>query len=215
MSTMSASRTGAITLIVISAIDLVLLLLIAMYGPRLSAGRFVTASLLILCAVLFTVGGILFAGRTFWHWPGGDTPGYLRWERGFIILAVVTTAVGLTLLWGILRGAGDSLFALLGIVGYLLGAVVVVAAEISALGGRESSRSQITFYVVLAFLAQAAFGVSLLRTGVLAGWAGWTTIIWNLGWLIVFAIFRPSDNYYPVLHHVAPLVIGIAMLAGG
>jgi hypothetical protein len=67
-------------------------------------------------------------------------------------------------------------------------------------------------YVVLAFLAQAALGTSLLQTRLVAGWVGWATIIWNLGWLLVMFIVRPRDIYYPVLHHVAPLIIGIAFL---
>jgi hypothetical protein len=70
----------------------------------------------------------------------------------------------------------------------------------------------IVMYVLLAFLAQAAFGVSLLRTGLLPGWVGWATIVWNLAWLVVLPIVSPRDIYYPVLHHVAPLLIGIALL---
>jgi len=71
---------------------------------------------------------------------------------------------------------------------------------------------QIVIYVVLAFLAQAVFGASLLQTGLVAAWAGWGTVIWNLGWLFVMLLSRPHDIYFPVLHHVAPLIIGIALL---
>jgi hypothetical protein len=72
--------------------------------------------------------------------------------------------------------------------------------------------TQFVFYVVLALLAQAAFGVSLLRTGLVAGWASWTTIAWNLVWLVVLPLASPGGMYYPALHHFAPLLIGIALL---
>ena len=51
-----------------------------------------------------------------------------------------------------------------------------------------------------------------MQTGLVAAWAGWATILWNLGWLLIMLIIRPRDIYYPVLHHVAPLLIGIALL---
>jgi hypothetical protein len=85
-------------------------------------------------------------------------------------------------------------------------------AETAYLGKREWNYPQIVLYVVLAFLAQAAFGASLLQTGLVAAWAGWATVLWNVGWLLVMLFVRPRDIYYPVLHHVAPLLIGIALL---
>ena len=65
----------------------------------------------------------------------------------------------------------------------------------------------------LLFLAQAAFGAALLRTGLLPGWVGWATIIWNLGWLVVLPLVRPQDMYYPWLHYAAPILIGIVLLS--
>jgi hypothetical protein len=98
---------------------------------------------------------------------------------------------------------------------YLIGAVVVVVAELSYLHNREWVYPQIVFHVVVAFLAQAAFGAALLQTGLVASWAGWTTIMWNLAWLLVLAIVSPRNMYFPALHHVAPLIIGIALLMKG
>lgn len=173
----------------------------------------IAAFLLIACGAVFAVGGVLYTGRAIWQWPAGKTIGYLRWERGFIILAVLVTAFGLALLEDLLRAAGDPVIARLALVAYLFGAVVVVVAETSFLSDREWIYPQIVFYVVLAFLAQAAFGVSLLQTGLVADWAGWATIVWNLVWLVVLPIASPRGVYFPVLHHVAPLFIGIALLA--
>jgi hypothetical protein len=70
-------------------------------------------------------------------------------------------------------------------------------------------------YVVLALLAETVFGASLAQTGLVAAWVGWATIIWNLGLLLVMLIVRPHDIYFPVIHYVAPLAIGIVLLASG
>ncbi len=113
-----------------------------------------------------------------------------------------------------LRVAGEPILSQLGLVTYLLAAAVVIIAETAYLSKRDWVYPQIVFYVVLAFLAQAAFGVSLLQTGLVAGWVGWATIIWNLAWLPVLLFFSPRNIYFPVLHHVAPLIIGIALLVG-
>jgi hypothetical protein len=46
----------------------------------------------------------------------------------------------------------------------------------------------------------------------MAAWIGWATIGWNLVWLLVLPLATPRDIYFPVLHHVMPLVMGIALL---
>jgi hypothetical protein len=177
--------------------------------------RQIAAILLISCGLVFTVGGILFTGRAIWKWPAGQTPEFLRWERGFVLAALLVNVLGLVLLEDLLRAAGDSIIARLALVIYLIGAVVVVVAELSYLHNREWVYPQIVFHVVVAFLAQAAFGAALLQTGLVASWAGWTTIMWNLAWLLVLAIVSPRNMYFPALHHVAPLIIGIALLMKG
>jgi hypothetical protein len=209
MRTWFMSPTGAITLTVLIAIGTGLALLRAITIQGLSA-RTAAASLLILSMVVFGFGGALFTGRAFWGWPINNA--HLFWERGFIIAAVLVTVLGLARLEDLLRAAGDSVLARLGMMTYLFGAVVVVVAETTSIGGRNFVYPQIVLYVLLAFLAQAAFGAALLRTEMVAGWAGWATVIWNVGWLLIMLIVRPNDIYFPVLHHVAPLIIGIALL---
>jgi hypothetical protein len=177
--------------------------------------RTLAASLLAMSFVVFTVGGVLYAGRAFLHWQIDDTSTHLDWERGLVIAAVVMALLGLVLLEDMLRAAGEPIWSRLGMIVYLLGAGVVVTAETAFLGKHDWVYPQIVLYVVLGFLAQAVFGASLLQTGLVASWAGWATILWNLGWLSVMLIVRPRDIYYPVLHHVAPLLIGIALLTGG
>lgn len=205
------SQTGVLTVTIAFALGSGLAVFLAVAAQGLSI-RTAAASLLILCFVVFTIGGMLFTGRAFLKWQIDETSSYLAWERGFVIGGVLSTVLGLALLEDLLRTAGEPILSRLGMIAYLVGAVVVVVAETAYLGKRDWNAPQIGLYVVLAFLAQTAFGVSLLQTGLVAGWAGWATLFWNVGWLLVMLIVRPHDIYYPVLHHVAPLLIGIALL---
>ncbi len=184
-------------------------------GQVASFERQIAAGLLILGGLVFAVGGILYTGRAILKWPAAETQGYLVWERGFIIAAVLVNVLGLALLEHILRVAGDPLIARLGLVTYLLAAVIVVVAETSYLSKQEWVYAQVVVYVVLALVAQAAFGVALLGTGIVPGWVGWATVVWNLGWLVVLPIATPGNIYFPALHHAAPLLIGIALLVRG
>jgi hypothetical protein len=186
-----------------------------MNGSIVISETHAAAILLIAGGAIFVVGGILFTGRAIWKWPVAQNPVYLRWERGFVMLAVLVSVYGLVLLENLLRAAGDSGIARLALATYLIGAVVLMVAETAYLSTHEWNYAQIVFYVVLAFLAQAAFGVALLRTDLVAGWVGWATIIWNLACLLVLMIASPHEVYYPALHHVAPLIIGIVLLRGG
>ncbi len=120
--------------------------------------------------------------------------------------------LGLTLLEGMLEAAGDSILAPSGMALLLIGAGVVIFAETFSISRQEWIYAPTVAFVVLAFLAQALFGAALLRTGLLPAWVGWVTILWNLGWLVVLPIARPKDMYYPWLHYVAPLLIGIGLL---
>jgi hypothetical protein len=161
-----------------------------MNGQSLFTERQIAAVLLIACGLIFTVGGILFTGRTIWKWPAGQTSEFLRWERGFVLAALLVNVLRLALLEDLLRAAGDFTIARLALVTYLIGAAVVAVAELSYLHNREWVYPQIVFHVVVAFLVQAAFGVALLQTGLVASWAGWATIIWNLAWLLILLIKR-------------------------
>jgi hypothetical protein len=184
-------------------------------GMIYTTEQIVAGSLLILGGVIFSVGGILYTGRAIWKWSAGETSGYLRWERGSVITSVLVAVLGLALLERILEAAGDTILAPLGMVTFFTGAVLVIVAETFFLSKQEWLYEPTVVYVVLAFLSQASFGVALLQTGLLPGWVGWATVIWNLVWLVVLPIARPHNIYYPWLHHAAPLLIGIGLLLRG
>lgn len=161
------------------------------------------------------------AGVTMFWIRGGQSGGqpptssYFVWERSFILAAVAITAIGFVLLAGALQSTGGRILALVGATAYLFGGVLLVSAEaLSPTLGYDKLYSLIVIYVVMAFLAQAAIGGALLQSGLIAGWIGWATILWNIAWLVALPVLSPRDIYFPVLHHVIPLVIGIALLRG-
>jgi hypothetical protein len=159
------------------------------------------------------------AGVLMFFYRGGlqgsppPSPTYFVWERSFIMASVVLTAIGLVLLEGYLQNTNGYILARAGATAYLFGAVFIVAAEALSLNqGSQNLYPLIVIHVVLALLAQAVVGAALLQSGLLPAWIGWVTIVWNIAFLVVLPVTSPRDMYYPILHHVMPLVIGIALL---
>lgn len=169
--------------------------------------------------VLILGVAVLFPGITmFWlrgGMHGGEPPSrtYFVTERSFVMAAVVFTAMGFELLAQAMPAGAGYVLASIGAATYLFAGVLIVAAEALALTlGFDKVINLIAVYVIAAFLAQAIIGVALLQSGLVAAWIGWATMAWNMAWLTGFAIFRPSDIYYPFAHHTAPLLIGIGLL---
>jgi hypothetical protein len=186
-----------------------------MVAKDLVSVQVVAGWLLIFSAILFLPGGMLYTGRAIWKWPAAQSQRYLSWERGFVIAAVLVATLGLALLERPLETAGDGILAPLGMIIFLIAAVLVIAAETFSLSRQEDVYAMVVAFVVLAFLGQAAFGASILRTGFLPAWVGWATMLWNLAWLVIMPTARPDNMYYPWLHYVAPVLIGIALLSRG
>ena len=167
---------------------------------------------LVLVAVATLPGFLMFWLRRGHRGGAPRSPIHLVVERSSLLSGAVLAAIGFVLLAGALPGAGRVL-AVVGATAYLCGAILLVAAE--ALGstiGYEKLYPIIIVYVVMAFLAQAAIGGALLQSGVVTGWIGWLVIIWNIAWLILLPIVSRRDLYYPILHYLMPLVIGVALL---
>ena len=64
-------------------------------------------------------------------------------------------------------------------------------------------------YVDLGLLAIAAYGWSILQTGLLPSWLGWGSMAWSGGWLFMF--FVAKDNL-PLVLFIPPGVIGVTAL---
>jgi hypothetical protein len=171
---------------------------------------------LVLASVASLVGVVMFSIRG--GATGGNPPSYtfFVFERSFFMAAVILTAIGFVLLEGHFHNTDGRVLARTGATAYLFGGIPLVAAEALSLslgeGFDQRGYALIVMCVVLAFLAQAAIGGALLQSGLLARWIGWVTILWNLGWLVVLPVITPKDMYFPILHHLMPLLIGGALL---
>ena len=175
----------------------------------------VSGWLLILSGMIFVPGGLLFTGRIIWKWPSAQSKVYLYWERGLVMTAILVATLGLVLLERLLEDAGDRLLPPLAMTIFLIAAVLVLTAETFSLHEQAYIYVPIVAFVILAFIGQALFGIAILRTGFLPAWVGWATVIWSLVWLVLLPLARPQDMYYPWLHYVVPLIIGIALLRKG
>lgn len=172
----------------------------------------VSGWLLILSALIFLPAGMLYTGRAIWQWPRAQTQGYLYWERGLVIAAILVATMGFLLLTRLLESAGDRIVAPLAMLITLVGTVLVITAETHYLSQQQWISAAVSVFIFLSLLGQAAFGASILRAGLLPAWVGWATIVWGLAWMIILPIFRPQNMYYPWLHYVVPLTIGITLL---
>ena len=177
----------------------------------LSSELRLTGMLFIFSSVIFLVAAILFTIRFIWELPIGRTPSFFLWERSFVIAALLATLLSFTLFKRVLEAAGDGILASMALVLFLVAATLAVVAETMSFPSGDILYPPIVAYVILSFLGQAVFGMALLRTGLLPTWVGWVTVIWNLAMLVFLIVTKPQDMYYPWLHYVAPLLIGIAL----
>lgn len=177
-----------------------------------SASR-VAGGSLALAVVPLAVGIALFIGRGGLQGRAQRTPGLFILERGSTVSAVVLTALGFIVLETIFQGSPGRTAARIGAMAYFFGAVLLAAAEAMSLAQSGTvTYPLIVIYVALALLGQAAVGAAIVQSGLLPAWIGWTTIVWNLSWLIILPLATPADVYFPVLHHLMPLLIGVSLL---
>lgn len=172
------------------------------------------AGLLFVLSAVATFPGFMMFWQRRGH-RGGEPRSHTHWvvERCSILSGVVLIAIGFMLLESALQNTDGFVLANIGATAYFFGGVLLVAAEALMLTlGYEKVYSLFIIYVVMAFLAEAAIGGAVIQSGLLAAGIGWATILWNIAWLIVLSAISRRDLYYPILHYVMPLVIGIALL---
>jgi hypothetical protein len=137
------------------------------------------------------------------------------WSRIMIgIVAPITALTGLTMLTTLLRDAGDRALSMLGAVSYLVAAIFIMFVEVDSIADRGYREDYANVFAILAFLSQAVYGGALLRTRLVPAWVGWTTIAWNIGWLLLFyAVNYPyGPGYYPMWNLATTSLIGIVFL---
>jgi hypothetical protein len=131
------------------------------------------------------------------------------WEKYWYVAFLVVTLYGLVILEGILRRAGDHIFGRLGLVTFTLAAVMWLLIFVldtnylpSAAGDDEA------YFIALAFPAVIAYGLAILRTGILARWIGVAVVLWTVVMLV--RVF-PS-NRGPLFYEPALVLIAIALV---
>jgi hypothetical protein len=170
---------------------------------------------LVASFALVMAGALMFVGRGGANDPPPEpqSTAYLGVERSLIMAAVVATGVGLLMLAAAQPG-GRPVLLLTGSMGYGAVGVVLLYAETASLVTGKTPHGPILVYVVGALLAQALVGIGLLGATAVADWVAWTAVVWSLGWLAFLLAASPGDLYFPVAHHLVPLVIGVALLQG-
>jgi hypothetical protein len=173
----------------------------------------VTGIFLVVGFVANLAGVLMFFYRGGLQGAAPPSAGYFALERSVLAVAVFLTAIGLVLLEGYLQNTNGQILARVGATAYLFGAVFIVIVEALSLSqGNVNTYPLVVIYVVLALLAQAVIGAALLQSGLLPAWVGWVAVLWNVAFLVVLPLTSARDMYYPIVHHVVPLVIGIALL---
>ena len=164
---------------------------------------------------LHLVGVVMFNGRHFLNWFA-ETRAFLNWERGMFMAAFLVSAMGVSLLELVLHEVDAPtlvpVLARLGATAFLIGATVAIVSEAVSLSGQSGVEALAVVMVVVLFVAEAILGGALVRSGILPAWVGWIVMIWNIGWLVVLPIVSPGDLYYPILHFLPLLPIGITAL---
>jgi hypothetical protein len=158
--------------------------------------------------------------------------GVWLWIAASFAVGVLLTVAGLVVLASALRASGDRLWSDLGQLAFLLGSVlwlasiafratgtVSAARETVASGAvpswfepmRSWSGAIFAIYMVLGYLAIAAFGRALLLTNVAPRWLAWTHVVFGLagsvGFLARVPLFDP-----PLMIHLVPGILGVVLL---
>lgn len=156
-----------------------------------------------------------------------------RWANIFMGAAAALLLAGLTMLTTILEGAGERVLSRLGLVGWLLAAVLWLAfsvfravvtvrasAEMVGTGTVPTYYEALAqwgfalfyIYAVTGFLALAAYGGALLQINLLPVWAGWATIIFSMA---ILALLLVQGDTLPAFHYFPALLIGFILVLRG
>jgi hypothetical protein len=218
---------GALHLIITAA---------ALWGLSTTGDSRTESSPIRLTSALFIVGSIiLWLGAA--TWPGPTLRGIAAhradhlFTSGTFLLGTLLTLAGLTILRSVLRVGGDQVLSQLGLISFLFGAicwsihlafrvtVTLPVAQEAASSGVPAwfgpllswSGAMYAIYMVLAYLAMAAYGAAMQKTGwVGKGWGRTLTVLGLVaaaGFLGRLVIFDP-----PAALQIMPYAIGMLLL---
>jgi hypothetical protein len=140
------------------------------------------------------------------------TATYFNWERGLLMAAYIASALGVSILEIALREAKASVLGRLGVTAFLMAAVIAVVVEGELARGQDPGPALGVVMVAMLFVAEAMLGGALILSGIFRAWVGWSVVAWNVGWPMILPIVRPGDYYFPILHFLPLLLIGIIAL---
>jgi hypothetical protein len=161
--------------------------------------------LFILTFLLGFIGIILFIGRENTGWFDE-----YDLERAFILGSWLVAATAAVLLAR--DGARRPMPLIAGAALFAVGALGAAIAEVSLITPefRLTSLWGVGFASLL-FVGETLIGAGLLDSGLVPTWIAWTVIVWNVLWLVILVIISRDDMYYPGLHYIPLLLIGIPL----
>ena len=164
-------------------------------------------ALFILTFLLGFIGIILFIGRENTGWFDE-----YDLERAFILGSWLVAAAAAVLLAGVRDRVRRPTPLVVGIALFAVGALGAAIAEVSLLFPefRLTSLWGVGFASLL-FVGEALIGAGLLDGGLVPTWVAWTVTVWNVFWLVTLVIISRDDMYYPGLHYIPLLLIGVPL----
>jgi len=170
------------------------------------------SGILLLAGFALNFGGVvMYSFGTEYGWVA-ETPAYHARERGLFMVGYVAAALGVALLEPVLSKAGATILPRLVATAFPMATVVVLVMEALSFAGAGAPAALVVLAVLLLFGAEVLLGGALLVIRLVPAWIGWATVAWNVAWPVVLAVVSPGDPYYPVLHAIPLLVIGIPLV---
>lgn len=133
-------------------------------------------------------------------------------ERSAILGAGLLMLAGLIPVAIRLRDMRGAAFATASAAGLLAAGLLLLILEVQSMRGQLVPNGLVAGYVLLALVGQLLLGVALLRAGWLPVAVGWFVVLWNGSWLVVLPMTTPGDMYFPILHHLAPALLGAFLI---
>jgi hypothetical protein len=131
------------------------------------------------------------------------------WEKYWYTAFLVVTLYGLVILEGVLRRAGDHIFSRLGLVTFTLATVMFLLMVVFEKNYLPSGAGDVeAYFIALAFPAVIAYGLAILRTGILARWIGVAVVLWTAVMLV--RVF--PGNRGPLFYEPALVLIAVALV---
>lgn len=162
----------------------------------------------------------------------GEHADMWTWATIPFMAGPIVTVLGFAGLQTLLRGAGDQGYGQLGLMAFAFGAalwVINLAARLTidpwatkaltATGAIPDVYTVVSswmgvlyvIYTILTFVGLSLYGVAILNSTLLPGWAGWVAVAYGIFGLVYFAVTRDAP---PFMHYLVPIVIGVLLLIG-